>query len=144
MKFVESIFHKAKSLYSKIERFLFLYIPFISSIFYGIDIILFMNGIKDGWFIYFNTEYCGSSIFWIIAFAYRCKSMCKWYKSSLWSCICTHIINQIFYMGWLSESVFLAMLTASVSCTLILWLFFRVTYKGTKAVRSACKREGTL
>lgn len=118
-----------------------MYVPFISSILYCINIYLFKNGCVEPMFIRYNANLSGHSIFWLQVVLSRSKNMCKWYKGAIILSMITHIVNIMYYHGYVDFSMYIC-ISFSVSIASVLsWLIFRVTYKATKVIHSACKHS---
>lgn len=135
------IYDKLKIIYRYYERILIMYLPFLTSIFYIISIYLYKTGESAGMFNRYNANLYGHSIFWIQVVLSRSKNMCKWYKGALLVLIFTHIINLMYYHGYMEKATFMAISLCASILSIILWLIFRVTYKTSKIIQRECKRE---
>lgn len=143
---ISRLFNTYKSIkrfYGLYERFIIMYIPFISSFLYCVNVYMFYTKEFNDMFIRYNANLSGHSIFWLQAYLSRSKNMCKWYKGSVILSMITHILNIMFYHGYVDMSIYIALSFSIAIISILCWLIFRVTYKATKSIRSACKRLET-
>lgn len=127
-------------LYGLYERFIIMYTPFISSVLYSINIFLFKEEMAENSDLYFyNGEISGHSLIWLQLALTRSKSMCKWYKGAILLSMFCHVINIMYYNGLVEFSYFTSLTFSIAIISIIFWLIFRITYKTTKAIHSACK-----
>lgn len=75
------------------ERFVVMYTPFLSSVFYVIHTMLLKNEVYDSLFFGYNSNFFGHSIFWLYVVLIRSKNMCKWYKLSIKSSMVMNFLN---------------------------------------------------
>lgn len=123
------------------DRFIIMYLPFVSSLFYVIHTLMLMDKVESSLFYGYNSNLFGHSIFWLYLILVRSKNMCKWYKLSIMSSMLMNVLNVLYYhniIGWLS---FLDLLLVLSIISILSWLIFRITYKTSKAIHSACKHS---
>lgn len=135
-----NIYKSLKRIYRMYERFIIMYIPFISSLLYCINVYMFYTKDFNDMFIRYNANLSEHSIFWLQAYLSRSKNMCKWYKGSIILSMATHILNLMFYHGAVEISIYMAISVSIAIISILCWLIFRITYKTTKSIRSACRR----
>lgn len=124
---------------NKLYTFIKLYIPFITAIIVAIHGILFNLGYNTFVF-YIAQSFIGNSILYLLYVLLHSKRMCKWYKMSICSLMLIHIVNILKKIGLIENDDVFKMTIILCTVTIILWLIFRVTYKTTKAIHSACTR----
>lgn len=130
-------------LYGYLERLAIMYVPFISSLMYCIHTYMMKEGIKGSMFYKYNSDFSGHSLFWLFVVYARSKRMCKWYRMSIKLAALSHLLNIMYYEGILGADMFLDCTLAIFIASVLCWLIFRITYKTTKSIRSACKRLET-
>ena len=135
-----SLYIKIKKIYGFYERFILMYVPFISSVLYCINIYIFKENSEAPMFLRYNANLSGHSIFWLQAFLSRSKNMCIWYKGAIILAIISHVINLMYYHGFVNISMYISISFSVTIISIISWLIFRVTYKATKTIHSECKR----
>lgn len=132
--------NRLSRMYNAYEKLMIMYVPFISSLSYCISIYLFINGLSTELYSRYNNNFCGHSIFWLQVVLSRSKNMCVWYKSSIIASMVSHVFNLIHYHGFIKYSLFLNGTLAAAIVSILCWLIFKITYKTTKVVHSACTR----
>lgn len=133
-------YDKLKHIYGLYERFVIMYTPFISSICYCINIHLYEDQLNYGIVFAYNSNFSGHSILWLQVVLSRSKNMCKWYKGSIILSMVTHVLNLMCYHGYLEFAKHVSYSFYICIASILCWLIFRVTYKTTKVVHSACTR----
>lgn len=135
--FLYSIVQKIYYVY---ERLMIMYVPFISSIIYCISVYLFIIHQNNSLYSRYNNNLAGHSIFWLQIILSRSKNMCIWYKGAIVLSMFTHVLNILYYHLSFDRHLYIAASLAIAILSIISWLIFRVTYKTTKVVHSACTR----
>lgn len=135
-----AFYNTIKRIYGLYERFMIMYVPFISSLLYCISVFMFKNKI-DSEFYFYNSEMSGHSLFWLQIILSRSKNMCKWYRGSIILSMITHVLNIMYYHGYVEITLFIGISFSIGIASILSWLIFRVTYKTTKIIRSACKHS---
>lgn len=124
------------------QRFIKLYTPFICSIVAAIHGVLFLLEKGNSNILLFFGDITGNSILLLYFVLIHSKRMCKWYKMSIYLLMVVHFLNLLYYAigeipAWIVLYCGLILNIASVMC----WLIFRVTYKTSKVIHSACKHS---
>ena len=137
-KSIAILFNLSKRIYSKMERFIIMYVPFISSIMFFIHMILYVNEVQTI-FYNINADISGHSILWLWAFYIRSKTMCKWYKLSIITAMLSHVFNFMYYKNMIDIYVFMNLGMSIAIVSIILFVFFLITYRTSKKIHSMCK-----
>lgn len=150
-KFMQGVIYKlhlvafykiVKRIYYLYEKFMIMYVPFISSLLYCVSVFMFKNKI-DSEFYFYNSEMSGHSLFWLQIILSRSKNMCKWYRGAIILSMITHALNILYYHGYFEVSLYIGISFSIGIASILSWLIFRITYKTTKAIHSACKHSET-
>ena len=134
------LFKRIKRLYNLYERFVIMYIPFITSIMYGICMFIYYFDINSRYYNSYNADVVGHSFLWLQTVLSRSRNMCKWYKASIVTLMFTHLVNIIYYHGLIKLATYINTSIAIAITSTVFWLIFRITYKTSKAIHSACTR----
>lgn len=124
-----------------IGKFIKLYTPFICAIIACIHGVLFLLKYQNIMLNIFN-DLSGHSILLLWFIWIHNKRMCKWYKLSIMMLFIIHIMNIVYYITgvipvWIIIYGGLILNIDSV----MFWLIFRITYKTSKVIHSACKHS---
>lgn len=124
-----------------IYKFVKLYTPFICAVISVIHGVLILNNVNSS-VLRCIGDFTGHSMLVLLFIWIHSKRMCKWYKLSIIMLFLIHVMNITYYITgiipiWIILYGGLILNIASVMC----WLIFRVTYKTSKAIRSACKHS---
>lgn len=122
-----------------LREFVKLYTPFICAVVSIAHISLYLYGYNGSFYGIFNNL-TGHSILMMIFILYHSRRMCKRYKLSCWLLLFIHINNIIYHLGFEKYDISVLIILLLSIGSLLSWLIFRVTYKTTKVIRSACKR----
>ena len=125
------------------ERFVVMYTPFLSSVFYVIHTMLLKNEVYDSLFFGYNSNFFGHSIFWLYVVLIRCKNMSKWYKLSIKSSMVMNFLNILYYHHIIERIGLLDMALVFSIISILCWLIFVSTCNISKVIRSAYKRLNT-
>lgn len=118
-----------KKIYGMYERFMIMYVPFISSIMYCISVICFYTKNYSPLYASYNANLSGHSIFWLQLVLSRSKNMCKWYKMSIIFSMLSHVINILYYHKIIGLAKYFSISLSIAIMSIITWLVFRITYR---------------
>lgn len=122
------------------KKLIILYTPFICALIASVHGVLYLSDINVRT-LYVLSEFTGHSILVILYMLVHSKRMCKWYKITLWLLMLVHFSNIMFYIGIIPrKSIIYVTLFINISA-LISWLIFRITYRTSKLIHSACKHS---
>lgn len=125
------------------REFIKLYTPFICAIVAIAHIFLYLNHYEGNIYSILGNI-TGHSVLMNIYIIIHSRRMCVWYKTTNYILMSIHFINIAYRIGLIPSYYIMYILLFINLSALMTWLIFRVTYKSTKAIRSACKRADTL